>query len=265
MKFLTRLALCCLLILLAAFTLSCGVPAQPSGAASANDTPAPTNLPGAAIPPDGDRLLPDPATGLASLPGYKVSFRQDITGWVEAHPYEKHTHIELTRSGGNIDYLRELSGSMDKTSYLRAIVLGQAAYRWQSAAQDCQGTAGSLQKGELVEPASLLAPLRTAAKIGAETVNGIPSMHYHFDQNSIALAEPVVINVSGDVWLAESGGYVVRYSVVVPLPAKLTGKNRETRQNWSYELRPLEATDDISLPESCPGVPIDLPTLPDAQ
>jgi len=209
-------------------------------------------------------LLADPLVGLADLTSYHVSFHQDITGKLDGEPFERHTHIELTRASGQSDFLQEFQGTDGLNSYSRAIGTGQAAYRWNSPDQSCQGTMGEIYPEENLEPADLLLPVLQTSKVGAETLNQIPVIHYRFDQNALPLTDPKP-SVTGDLWLAEQGGYVVKYTLNAAMPANITGKGMETAQTWSYELSQVNAVDSIALPPGCMPVPVDIPVMADAK
>jgi hypothetical protein len=211
----------------------------------------------------GPGLLPDPAVGLAEVKSYHAVFQQDVSGDLDGSPFERHTRIELTRFSGQADFTREILGSQEVPTYFRAIMTGQAAYRWNNPVESCQGEAGTLQPGEILEPAGLLLPVMNTTKVGTETVNGIASGHYHFDESALALAAPKP-SISGDVWLAEPGGYVVKYLMNASQPSQLTGKGMEVGQALSYELSQVEAVEALPLPAGCMAVPVDIPAMPEA-
>jgi len=225
---------------------------------------SPSSQPAQITPHIAPDLLTDPTIGLAGLQSYHVSFHQDVTGTLDGKPFERHTHIELTRASGQSDFTRELGGTDEMTSYFRAILTGQAVYRWNTLDEACQGTAGGLLSEETLEPAELLLPILQTSKVGTETVNQIPAMHYHFDQNSLSLTEPKPA-VTGEIWLAEQGGYVVKYTLNAAKPSETTGVGLEVEQSWTYELSQVNAVESVALPKGCMAVPVDIPAMPDAK
>ncbi len=208
-------------------------------------------------------LLGDPRVGLADLASYHASFHQEIVGTWDGEPLERHTHIELTRASGQSDFLQELQGTDEPAYYFRAIGTGPAAYRWNAADDTCQGTEGELFPEEVLEPAELLLPVSEATKLGPETINEIPAVHYQFDENALALSDPKP-SITGDLWLAEEGGYLVKYTLNAAMPANTTGQGIETAQTWSYELSQVNAADSVALPVGCMPVPVDIPAMADA-
>lgn len=208
-------------------------------------------------------LLTDPTIGLADLNSYHVSFQQDVIGSLDGKPFERHTHIELTRLSGQSDFTRELQATDEQTSYFRAIVTGKAVYRWNTLAESCQGEAGDLLSGETLEPAELLPLVLQTSKVGNETVNQIPAIHYHFDQNALPVTEPKP-SISGEIWLSEQGGYLVKYIMNAALPSKTTGVGLEVAQSWTYELSQVNSVESVTLPKGCMVVPVDIPVMPGA-
>ena len=263
------------LLCLALFVLACSFPFSLSKALPTSSSPSPAGSrtlpsggedPANPSPAKSGRLLADPTAGLAGLKSYHVSFRQDVTGTLDGQPFERHTHIELTLAAGSeqFDFTRQLQTSESPAAYLRLAGIGNALYRWNVADDACQGLVGDQMPDEVIEPARLLLPVIQAVQVAKETVNQVEAVHYHFDQGGLPLAEPKDA-VSGDVWIAAQGGYVVKYTLNAPAPSKPTGKGQETAQSWAYELSQVNAVESIPLPESCMPVPVDIPAVADAQ
>ncbi len=231
-----------LLILLAA----CSIASKPEGVSFQNS-------------PD---LLTNPAAGLASLQSYQVTFEQDVVGTADGAPFERHTRLELTRLGAQVDFVSEIHGTQED-SFFHAIQTDQAVYRWLTAGASCEGQAGTLREGEIVEPASLLLPVLKSSRVGSETINGISATHYHFEQGGLAISEPKP-SVNGEYWLASEGGFVVKYILEAAAPSNPTGTGVEARLTYTYELSRVEDLTTSELPAGCQVVPIDLPVMPDA-
>ncbi|HEX9118028.1 MAG TPA: hypothetical protein VGA61_18320 [Anaerolineae bacterium] len=271
------LSLTLALIMLATLVGACRGPAPAAapatpGRGGGENTPAatqPTSValhPATTAPTTGQtgRLLPDPAVGLAGLKNYHATFRQDATGSLAGKPFESHTTLELTRAGSQLDFTRRLQGTDQPAAYFRLLRLDGAVYRWQAADQACQGASGAEAKGEIREPASLLLPVVQAGAPTSETINQVPSLHYHFDERGLPLADPRPA-VSGDVWIAQEGGYVVRFVLNAAAPAQPDRQGAMAAQSWSYDLSPAGETGQIALPDDCAAVPADIPTVADAQ
>jgi hypothetical protein len=239
-----------LLIVACSFSMPFSLPSLPGS----KQAPAKITL---HLAPD---TLADPTLGLAELKSYHVSFRQDVTGTQDGKAYEHHTHIELTRASGDSDFVRDLQGTGRTASYFRAIQAGQAVYRWDSLQGSCQGEEGALRQNEILDPAELLLPVLKTTKVGKETINQISAIHYQFDQNALPITDPKP-SATGDMWLAETGGYLVKYT----LATKSNSAGLEGSLSWTYELSQVNTIGAIPMPQGCEPVPVDIPAMPNAQ
>lgn len=212
---------------------------------------------------DGSVFLANPSVGLDTLQSYHVSFQQDVTGSVDGQPFEYHSHIELSRIPGEMDFTRELGGTEEPASNFHVITDGHTVYRLDTADQACQGEVGDLTVGETRDPASLLFPITGATNKGSDVVNQIQTTHYQFDQNDLNISDPKP-EVNGELWIADQGGYVVKLTLVIAPPTNPTGKGKEIGQEWTYEISQVNAIDSIELPQGCLPVPVDIPATPDA-
>ena len=204
----------------------------------------------------GEFNLTDPAARPLEQTRYRAWHQQDITGEIDGKTFERHTRTELTRDSDRVEFLQDIRSSDGPDAFSRVIQLENALYRWQTQDDSCQGMLGKTEPGEIVEPARYLLPVSGAVLVGQETINGISTAHYRYDQTGFAPSK-AVSSAAGEMWLAEPGGYVVKYSLLV------TGQGFE--QNLSYEFTPLDAGENISLPAGCIEVPTYLPVLDDAQ
>jgi hypothetical protein len=113
-----------------------------------------------------------------------------------------------------------------------------------------------------LEPVSFLHYVIGAKEAGSETVNGVTTNHYQFDQN--ALGEQNLGQSSGEVWVASSGGFVVKYLLTTKAKADYFGDGIEGTLTSDYELTDVGKPVKIQLPAVCPAGMIDVPKLPDA-
>ncbi len=243
------------IIALLLVTLSCSLPSkiQQNIQELSPDTNSTTK--------DGDLLL-KPAIGLDQLSGYKASLKQDLTGNLDGQPYERHIDYELSKqpSTGAFDYSNKVSGTDTRSFSLRQISLDGAFYQWEQSQSDCQGSAVQPTTIPVTEPASLLLPVTKADLVGKEMMNGIASSHYTFDRNSLNITKGSE-KVTGEIWIAEDGGYVIKYLLNVAMPEKITGKGLEISQTWVYQLELISQTDAVSLPAGCRPVPVEITPL----
>jgi hypothetical protein len=122
-----------------------------------------------------------------------------------------------------------------------------------------------LSKG-LFSP-SLLGSLSGAKFAGYETVNGIATRRYTYDEHAITLIGSG--KVSGQAWVATDGGYIVKDAVNWEGGAGLAGlfgqsSDAKGKGSWTWELTDVNQPIEIVPPEDCGGAAGDLPILPDA-
>lgn len=118
--------------------------------------------------------------------------------------------------------------------------------------------------------AGLLSPnmfggVSDAKYVGPATVNGIKTKHYKYDEKAATLAG--FGKVSGEIWVAEDGGYVVKDVVAWQGAAGLFGSSTKAAGagTWTFEV--LEANRPLTIqpPEICTKNKADIPVMPDAQ
>lgn len=81
-----------------------------------------------------------------------------------------------------------------------------------------------------------------------EDINGVMTRHYHFTDQEVDLSELGLTDVTGDIWVAVNGNFVVRLEVY----AKQDGEGRSRgRLEWSYDLSEINAPVNISPPDGC--------------
>ncbi len=196
-------------------------------------------------------LLPDPAVGVDGLDSYHqeltISFQGTVDGaayeWTNAHQHDvwKKASADfwtLKTSETGAASTETLIGTVDQAHYSR-LEVGKPCRVWWGAA--AEGTDESQQ------PAGLLPPIAAAKEAGTETVNDVPAHHYTISE------EQSGTKAAGDLWLAESGGYVVRYVLTI------SGEDGE--QRYEYNLSRVNASEDVVYPEGCSAVLTDFPVM----
>jgi hypothetical protein len=211
-------------------------------------------------------ILPDPAAGLADLAAYHASLKQDVTGTVNGAPFERHTKLEITRepAKASYDFSLTLSGSAEPSTFLRILALGPASYVWGKPEGNCQGEYDDLTAAKMIDPTAMLSPVTKGTKAGSENVNGIPSTRYTFDQTGIAWPDPKP-KISGEVWVADTGGFAVKYTLTVTAPSAPDPMGAQVGQTWEYEVSGTDGSVAVALPQGCIEVLTDIPVMPDAQ
>jgi len=115
---------------------------------------------------------------------------------------------------------------------------------------------------EFLNPIVAVAGVLGAEESGHETVNGIETDHYTFDERAIAQAG--LNTSSGELWVASQGGYLVRYHLTTEGDENYFGEGMAGTVTWDYELSEVNQVAAIQLPDGCPAGMVDAPMLPDA-
>ncbi|HEY54041.1 MAG TPA: hypothetical protein G4N94_11345 [Caldilineae bacterium] len=103
-------------------------------------------------------------------------------------------------------------------------------------------------------------------KVGKETINGIKTTHYKFkdvslfadilEEDDLANTE-MFSNVSGDIWVANDGGWVVKMAYEVSgkdIPDDGDkGPIDSANIAWNFEVYEVDTLDSIELPEDAPA------------
>jgi len=100
-----------------------------------------------------------------------------------------------------------------------------------------------------------------ARRVGSdETVNGILSRHYVFDEKSLGWG--TFSRAEGEVWVAVDGDYVVKY--ILQAEGKNPITNEEGNVEWGYEIRDVNQPINIEPPAGCEATESQFPMMPDA-
>jgi hypothetical protein len=140
-------------------------------------------------------------------------------------------------------------------------VIGPVKYAQAGPDQPCQASRAAASQPNLFEPARMLPHFLGANAAGEETVGGVNTNVYTFDHLALGVSDGAI--ASGKVWIAQHGGWVVRYELSLKSDA-VFGEGISGEQRWSYQISEV-GTAQALLPESCPQVAADLPVPPDAK
>jgi hypothetical protein len=115
---------------------------------------------------------------------------------------------------------------------------------------------------ERFEPAGFLAGIVGADVAGNEDVNGSPAAKYTFDENALGQTSPV--KSTGEVWVAATEGYILRYQLATTAGPDYFGEGVDGTLTWDYELSSINQPVALTLPDGCPPGLVNAPQLPDA-
>jgi hypothetical protein len=226
-------------------------------------SPSPAPLPPVSSAP-GEAALEQPVASRSyiDLDGYQISYTRQVQGTLDGIPYESLTRIARRQQSQPRfeDWIVESQGPGADISYYRYI-LHQGAHYFQGGI-DSACRAGQ-PGGMLVDPAALLPVVGGVQSDRTELVNGIQAAHYPIDGRAIGLA-PGMGSASGEMWLAESGHYVVKYVLEIHPADGSSAVGLQAYQSIHFELSLPDQPGSFELPPSCIPVLTGIPALPDA-
>jgi hypothetical protein len=208
----------------------------------------------------GELDLPSISQDIDSLDSYQISLETLFSGAYEGKDYEVFTAIAyslIKSQTAELTVLHNRDGESTpfEISYAR---IGESTYIKSSQDEFC--SAGSAAQAGLESGPSLISLIGTfpgvygAEQAGNEQVNDIATIYYTFDERSISALPGS--QASGEVWIAEQGGWVVRYRLSLTSPG--------SQQSWLYELSQVNSLESVPLPEGCAPVLSDMPVMKDA-
>ncbi len=148
--------------------------------------------------------------------------------------------------------------------------VGDAFYIYapqKTGAEKCFGMTGSDTKNNSTpfKPSDILGGTRNAKLVKrGDTVNGVVVDQYAIDEKNVALGASAT--VVGNVWVAQDGGYAVKYATTAKgaslgLFGATTGEGTLT---IAYDLTDINKINAITVPADCPKPGSGLPVPPGA-
>ncbi len=214
--------------------------------------------------------LANVTAGLNELNSYKAAFNMTFEGTENGQPKTSTMafteefvkdpaakRTTITGLGGNTGAITSTENSM------QTIEVGGKQYS-QIGTLCTQVTAESgPQANAMFDPSTIIGGVHGGQRVGSETVNGVPTAHYKIDVTGLEALG--YVNGNGDVWIADPGNYVVKYTFEATGKDRFFGSsNTEGTLKWVYELSDVNQPIDIQPPADCGGAASDIPIMADA-
>ncbi len=197
----------------------------------------------------GDFDLANTLVGLDGLHSYHQSLQTTFEGTISGEQQQSKTTLSWEFVDDPPAQLSWIGIGDQPVQFFGRI--GSVNYRQPSPDATCSAfpvdDTASPQAPTTYQLASL-PPISGAEFANEEAVNGVAAKHYTFDERAIGYAGQAT--AQGEVWVASSGGYILRYTLRLEAPADLLGPGVNGVQTWSYELSEVN-TGNTSLPEVC--------------
>jgi len=231
---------------------------------------APTEAPAAET--DEEELdLGDRTAGLDQLQSYRLRW---IVSWEKEKDGQKETaSLDLTQEHvaeprAEHVYLNSQSSNDQETSVFETYNVDGMSYIVGNAGgkRTCVSLSSDDEETSTgpVDPGTIGSPSE-ARYVGRETVNGIATRHYTYDEKSLALFG--ASKVAGEIWVAVDGGYVVKETASWEGGTGFLGMSDDDGTGsgqWTWELTDINQPLSITAPEDCAVPQNDLPMLADA-
>ena len=254
------------LVFLPVFLLACALSemaansaGQPAGSAQSQPDPLATAQP-------ADLRLDAAASGLGA---YAVQFQAGFSGTDQAgKPYA--STLLLSEEYDSAQPARHLLAKTETSGQppasLEVYHLGQAAYLVStelSSQSGCVQLSADAAEQPVLRPGDIILSLAPGDLVAqGEDVGGVTADHYKLAGLRLGVGQ---VNAwEGDIWVAQSGGYVVRSTGWADGQVTLTGQPGTGRLQWTYTLTPTNPA-GITLPADCGDLNIaDVPLPPGA-
>jgi hypothetical protein len=237
--------------------------------------------PGGATPPsssgssdDKPLSLSSRQAGLDKLKSYRMKWLAEWKStdsssaesaswnWVEeysSNPQALHWMWQLTDSKDKSKNLNMEWWQIGNTTYM---LTKDASGKGQCISFSSDDQKNQLTKG-LFSP-NALGSVSNAKFVGAETVNGLKTRHYKYDEKAVAIFASGKVN--GDIWVAVDGEFAVKeimnWSGVAGLFG--IGSNAKGDGKWTWEITDVDQPIAIKAPDGCGGEASDIPVMADA-
>jgi hypothetical protein len=210
-------------------------------------------------------LLPQPLAGLDKLTHYTASLTVSTQTKTAGASVDRTEQYSLSAWPTQSAAFEQINSFDDANQPMKMTIgkVGQADYLLWNGDTGCRA---SLDSQAIQVDATNLSPFLYALKSGTpapdETVGGLPTHAYTLDSASIGIKG---LQASGEVWLAASGGFLVKYHLVLTGGQALFGPDGQGTRTLDYALTGVNDGSPVAYPGDCLPISTDIPAMPDAQ
>lgn len=168
---------------------------------------------------------------------------------------------EITMSGG---FAEDVEGLVDGAAF-SFVEVGDVSYSLIPGLGCISGGAGPEvvdDFDDILDSDEVLGELQGAAYVGEETVNGLATHHYHFDESNLSQSSDELQEVDGDVYISQEHGHVVRLVFDgVGQPDLLDNGDGEGTVHFEYNVLEVDQPITIEPPSECTEASSDYPVM----
>ena len=213
----------------------------------------------------GPFTLGQPTAGLADLASYTATLALTFDGTRDGQPSKWTKTYTLLRSKSPAVNQLTVDSSGDLADLGRVVRIDGDGVSFEKLGESaCNATVADAGQPlpALFEPAAALTSVIGADVAGSDTVDGTPSDHYTFDEK--ALGQDGRATSKGDVWVATTGGYIVKFDVTTSAKADYFGEGVEGTATFNYAVTGVGQPAAVAMPADCPPGLVNVQPLPDA-
>ena len=211
------------------------------------------------------KLLSQPLTGLDKLTHYKASLNVSTQEQTSSGAVDRNEQYALSVWTAEAAIFETIDSVDDANQPIKVTLgkVGQAGYMLWGGETGCQVVwAPTNMPVDTTSLAPYLYALKSGTPAGDETVAGIATHAYRLNSDSIAIQG---IQADGEIWLAASGGYLVKYHLVLTGDKALFGADGQGTRTIDYALSEINDGTAVTYPGDCLPVLTDIPAMQDAQ
>lgn len=220
--------------------------------------------------------LPDPTVGLSALGSYRATLTISFDGTKDGQPDSwtltrsvmsshdpavRQLTEEQTGSAPHLRFEADIAGAryerLDQGACATTLLAADGATDADAELGD-----GSRRDSDSADPVALLPSLCGAEESGSEEIDGVPTTHFVFDERALGSLDPATS--TGEMWVATTGGYVSRYTLVTQGNSAALGAGTEGRLSLDYSVTAIDQPAAVEVPADCPTGLIDVQLQPDA-
>lgn len=270
------------ILILALFLSACGGPKtaepnqpkpnQPESTQTKPNQPEPTQ-PKAASPtatsaqPEtvsaGTFNLKDLAAGIKGLNSYKAVLQMNFDGTSNGAVTKASQRFELgvDRAAG-MRILNESHEDGDgSVNGPYTATIGNLVYLQNTPDESCDAAIAADPSAPVFEPVAMLPAVSGGVEAGSESVDGVPAKVYSFDAKALKAGKGAT--ASGKVWIADPGGWVLKYELTLNAGPDIFSEGITGKQSWAYSLSNVNKA-VVELAAACPAALSGLPVPKDA-
>jgi hypothetical protein len=249
------------------------LPTNPQNTKGQTTTPAASNNQSATSQPSGSQsATSQPAANqsvdinpkLASLDNYRVSLTITATGKddQDSDISETFSSLQEVNKKANATHLNnkdEAVTDTTDTTVTDIYVIGDQIYDVDSSSDTPSCTAYGISEESIddlggIRPSQMFINVEKDTLISSgETVNGIKADHYSAKNIKMSLGDTT--SVSGEVWIAQDGQYIVKFTGKADGNFLLNSNLINGSVTWDYEVTDINQVGDMQAPASCSDSP----------